>query len=70
MALLSVSRLTNTEMLQNQKLISTLNREGLWSITENMQKNFLVVEKYFIIWVEKSFIRKIPIFLKLKIFHT
>ena len=30
------------------------------AITEDMQKIFLVVEKYFAIWEEKKFIRKIP----------
>ena len=44
-ALLSACRLTNTEMLKNQKLVSAVNRGGLWAITENMQKILLVVEK-------------------------
>ena len=61
MALLSACRLTNTEMLQNQKLVSALNRGALWAITQDMQKTFLVVEKYFAIRVEKNFIRKIPV---------
>ena len=38
-------RLTNTGTLQNQKLVSAMNRGGLWATTENMQKIFLVVEK-------------------------
>ena len=44
-ALLSACRLTNTEMLKNQKLVSTVNRGWIWAITENMQKILLVVEK-------------------------
>ena len=61
MALRSACRVTNTEMLQNQKLVSVLNRGGLWVITEDMQKFFLVVAKYFTNLVEKKFIRKIPV---------
>ena len=34
--LLSAWRLTITEMLQNQNLFSTLNRGGLWIISEDM----------------------------------
>ena len=36
-----------------------MNCGGLWAITEDIQKIFLVVEKYFTIQVEKNFIRKI-----------
>ena len=48
-------------MLQNQKLVSTLNRGGLWVIIEDMQKIFLVIEKCFTIRAEKNLIRKIPV---------
>ena len=61
MALISACRLTNTEIRQNQKLVFDLNRRGLWAITENMPKIFLLVEKYFTIRVEKNFKRKITV---------
>ena len=56
MALLSACRLTNTELLQKKKLVSTLNRGPL-----SMQKIFLVVENYFTIRLEKNITRKIPV---------
>ena len=61
MAVISACRLTNTEIRQNQKLVFDLNRRGLWAITENMPKIFLLVEKYFTIRVEKNFKRKITV---------
>ena len=65
----SACRPTNTERLQNQKLVSALNRGGLWVITEDMQKIFLVVEKYFTFRVEKNIIRKKQFFRHESIFQ-
>ena len=48
-------------MLQNQNLVSTLNPEELWTITEDMQKILRVVETYFTIQVDKNFIINIPV---------
>ena len=55
----SACRLTNIETLQNQNLVSALNRAGLRAVTENKQKIFLLVKKYVTIRVEKIFIRKV-----------
>ena len=49
----------NIETLQNQNLVSALNRAGLRAVTENKQKIFLLVKKYVTIRVEKIFIRKV-----------
>ena len=61
MAVISACRLTNTEIRQNQKLVSDLNRRGLWAITEDMPNIFLLVEEHFTIRVEKNFKRKITV---------
>ena len=61
MAVISACRLTNTEIRQNQKLVPDLNRRGLWAITEDMPKIFLLVEEHFTIRVEKNFKRKITV---------
>ena len=53
--LLSAWRLTITEMLQNQKLFSALNRGGLWIISEDMQKIFSCCKEVFYKYFSKNF---------------
>ena len=43
------------------KLVSALSRGGLWEINDNVQKLFVICEKYFCIQTEKSGIRNIDI---------
>ena len=43
------------------QLVSALSRGGLWEINDNVQKLFVICEKYFCIETEKSGIRNIDI---------
>ena len=61
MALLFACRRTNTEMLQNQKLLSSLNRGGLWTIIEDMQNYFYFCREVFYNSGRVKLIRKIPV---------
>ena len=58
MALLFACRRTNTEMLQNQKLLSSLNRGGLWTIIEDMQNYFYFCGEVFCNSVRVKLIKK------------
>lgn len=60
MVFLSACRLTNVEIICNQKLVCALNHGELWAISENNQK-MVVLEKYFMIPVENIFHRKFPV---------
>ena len=46
---------------ENLKLVACLDRGGLWYISEEMEKIFLIVEKYFSIQVMKQGLKKIKI---------
>ena len=61
MALLFTCRRTNTEMLQNQKLLSALNRGGLWTIIQDMQNYFYFFREVFYNSGRVKLIRKIPV---------
>ena len=61
MALLFACRRTNTEMLQNQKLLSALNRGGLWTIIQDMQNYFHFCREVFYNSGRVKLIRKIPV---------
>ena len=60
MVFLSAWRLTNVEIICNQKLVCALNHGKLRAISENNQK-MVVLEKYFMIPVENIFHRKFPV---------
>lgn len=52
-AVLLSAKLEDPTKLVNLKLVSALDRGGLWPITENMQRIFVIAEKYFSIRAEK-----------------
>lgn len=47
MALVSSGSLKTTDMLHKKKIVSVIDLGALWTITEDMQKRLLAVEKYF-----------------------
>lgn len=51
---LSILKLCKTERSDNFALVSSLDRGGLWYISEYMQKIFVIAEKYFCIQSEKN----------------
>ena len=59
MSILLAGKTSNYDSLKNLKLVSALNRGGLWAITEDIQKIFIVAEKYFSLQVERKNIRYI-----------
>ena len=59
MSILLAGKTSNYDSLKNLKLVSALNRGGLWAITEDIQKTFIVAEKYFSLQVERKNIRYI-----------
>ena len=59
MAILKAAKLETSG--ESQKLISVLNRGGLWSITEHAQKMFFKTEQYFRHFTSKCRLQKIDI---------